>query len=774
MKRILAIALVILVPVIGWSVPPPHPPVGGGGSGLTGGTSGHVVTASGATTIQDSGTALSNLVTLSGDQSIAGTKTFTGVAGASSTLTGSDWSDLAPGILRSVLIYEGHSGTPSLLQGGAIWARTDAQSNGAVAPVGTLQGISSYMHIKNSGSAGNEYTPLAINLSAEDQGRFWGIDASVLGPVNTQAELLTGPTFFIGNYNPGAIADGSVGLTVITKPFAGGGDASSDRATRTSYPVDIGIAIVGQSGNEDDIVTRGFTTALQIGGDASGWSDGSGSRFGNGIDLSQYDAYGISIHDPIGGSPVAAIATSSNAGNVGFGLTVPSARLHVLSTTEQLRVGYDTSNYYKATVGSTGGVTFDAVGAGAGFTFSDPVTLSTALTPGNGGTGLASYAVGDLLYASGATTLSKLADVATGSVLVSGGVTTAPAWSTAPTFAGTNLTGTAASLTAGHVTTNANLTGDVTSSGNATTLANIPAISGVNLTSLNASNLGSGNVPDARNTVSNSTTTTMSALGTIGGLATVTGTGAFSFTGGAGNSTWIAGTGNSRIHIFKTTTSGGTATTALTLGADQSAAFAGNVTIAGTSLLSNGTDLTMGAGSGNSVIFTANTVPFFRSNGNLFRVLGTIPLTFNDNSSVNAGSDTTGVGRATDKVLDIHGGSLGSAGTWRATPSSPSQIVADTNNYNPASSGYYQRWSTDASRNITGLVFTAAQVAGQTHVIVNVGAQSIVIVNESASSTAANRFHNSTGADITIAPDGEVNCWYDATTARWRVTKRGF
>ena len=57
------------------------------------------------------------------------------------------------------------------------------------------------------------------------------------------------------------------------------------------------------------------------------------------------------------------------------------------------------------------------------------LTLSSPLTPANGGTGLASYAVGDLLYASGATTLAKLADVAVGSYLRSGGVTTAPAWS---------------------------------------------------------------------------------------------------------------------------------------------------------------------------------------------------------------------------------------------------------------------------------------------------------------------------------------------------------
>lgn len=45
-----------------------------------------------------------------------------------------------------------------------------------------------------------------------------------------------------------------------------------------------------------------------------------------------------------------------------------------------------------------------------------------------GGTGLASYAVGDLVYASGTTTLASLSDVATGNVLLSGGVSTAPIW----------------------------------------------------------------------------------------------------------------------------------------------------------------------------------------------------------------------------------------------------------------------------------------------------------------------------------------------------------
>jgi hypothetical protein len=51
---------------------------------------------------------------------------------------------------------------------------------------------------------------------------------------------------------------------------------------------------------------------------------------------------------------------------------------------------------------------------------------SGTLGAARGGTGLSSYTVGDIIFASGATTLSKLAAVATGNVLISGGTSTAP------------------------------------------------------------------------------------------------------------------------------------------------------------------------------------------------------------------------------------------------------------------------------------------------------------------------------------------------------------
>lgn len=58
----------------------------------------------------------------------------------------------------------------------------------------------------------------------------------------------------------------------------------------------------------------------------------------------------------------------------------------------------------------------------------DTATISLPVSPADGGTGLTSYTTGDLIYASGSATLSKLSDVAVGNALISGGVGVAPAW----------------------------------------------------------------------------------------------------------------------------------------------------------------------------------------------------------------------------------------------------------------------------------------------------------------------------------------------------------
>jgi hypothetical protein len=67
--------------------------------------------------------------------------------------------------------------------------------------------------------------------------------------------------------------------------------------------------------------------------------------------------------------------TILGSGNIGIGVTAPSARTHIISTTEQLRVGYDTSNYFTTTVGATGAAIFDGTGVDASFNFRDLINV---------------------------------------------------------------------------------------------------------------------------------------------------------------------------------------------------------------------------------------------------------------------------------------------------------------------------------------------------------------------------------------------------------------
>jgi hypothetical protein len=143
-------------------------------------------------------------------------------------------------------------------------------------------------------------------------------------------------------------------------------------------------------------------------------------------------------------------------------------------------------------------------------------------------------------------------------------------------------------------------------------------------------------------------------------------------------------------------------------------------------------------------------------------------LDFHINTNASICSTASGV-----IVVGVYGANCGSGGgTFRHVATSPTQITANQNDYNPGGVSYFQRWSSDAARSVTGLTFTAAQADGQVYVVVNVGAQNIVLVNQSASSTSANRFLNSSGADITLSANQAADLIYDGTQSRWLVFKR--
>jgi len=126
----------------------------------------------------------------------------------------------------------------------------------------------------------------------------------------------------------------------------------------------------------------------------------------------------------IGGASGTALAYAqfSGAGQItaGAGLTKTGNTIDVVGTANRIVVNADSIDIHANYVGQATITTLGTVATGT--------WNATTIAVNKGGTNLTSYTIGDLLYASGATTLAKLADVATGSALISGGVGVAPSW----------------------------------------------------------------------------------------------------------------------------------------------------------------------------------------------------------------------------------------------------------------------------------------------------------------------------------------------------------
>lgn len=123
--------------------------------------------------------------------------------------------------------------------------------------------------------------------------------------------------------------------------------------------------------------------------------------------------------------------------------------------------------------------------------------------------------------------------------------------------------------------------------------------------------------------------------------------------------------------------------------------------------------------------------------------------------------------RATAKTFsDIHTAVNAIENVFNPATTTPAQIVANRNDYDPGS-GHFQRWDADAARDVTGMV---AGTAGAVRLVTNISANTITIKHEDAASSAANRFLSVTGADLALAQNDIILAVYDGTTARWRVT----
>ena len=167
----------------------------------------------------------------------------------------------------------------------------------------------------------------------------------------------------------------------------------------------------------------------------------SGSALGSGITGSSLTSVGTLTTGVWNATPItntylanSSITINGSSVSLGGSVTVSASTTNAL-TFNNGGAGVASGSTFNG--GSAVTVSYNTIGASPLAGSTSLITLgtvttgtwnATAIAAAYGGTGQTTYAVGDLLYASSTSALSRLADIATGNALISGGVGVAPAW----------------------------------------------------------------------------------------------------------------------------------------------------------------------------------------------------------------------------------------------------------------------------------------------------------------------------------------------------------
>jgi hypothetical protein len=175
---------------------------------------------------------------------------------------------------------------------------------------------------------------------------------------------------------------GSTGTVTLDAAGSGAGFVFSDKvgvkrslAAAAGYVLEVGGGVWCEASSQVDFMIKstGASAIQKIDRPSDTYVAGLALSNAEVIQWRVYLAASTSDFRILDSSNTSAFSITQTTRLVGIGVEAASAKLHVVSTTEQLRVGYDADNYFSVTVGSTGAVTLNAVGAGALFAFSDVV-----------------------------------------------------------------------------------------------------------------------------------------------------------------------------------------------------------------------------------------------------------------------------------------------------------------------------------------------------------------------------------------------------------------